>query len=210
MKKTFLSFFLLSSMFAHAQSGSFAVFGGVIRQPSLSGNRMGVDFGGRYYLTDNFSVGLQGSHAFKKYNEGFGYDTDRTKIDYTAINALVQFDSRVSRKFVIAPYVSTGANLSNLYDMNDIRIRETWREIFNGFYYYEEEEIPETLDRDVFYLLSPGVDFSYHLTTFDHSRANLYLTSRVGYRLAFGKGDFLTPRNITGAVFSLCIMIKVR
>lgn len=209
MRTITIFFALLFSVPLFSQSEKqLAVFGGANYQPILKGNHFGFDLTGRYYLDEKISVGLEFAYSSKKYNQGFGFETDRTLMHNVLLNSVIQYDFLTSEKFFVGAFVTNGVSIITLRDRNDTRLREVTEEI-DGIWYTREVEVPKRLGRDSFYILTPGIDLSYKVATLDQEfNTNLYITSRIGYQIAFGDGDFAKPKNFTDFVFSLGVTIK--
>lgn len=200
--------FLFSVATFSQSNNQLAVFGGANYQPVLKGNHFGLDLLARYYLDENISLGLEFAYTSKKYNQGFGYETDRTIMHNVVLNSVAQYDFMKSKRFVAGAFVSNGVSIITLRDRNDTRLREITEEI-GGIWYTREVEVPKRLGRDSFYILTPGIDLSYRVATLDEEfNTYLYITSRIGYQVAFGSGDFAKPKNFTDFVLSLGVTIK--
>ncbi len=200
---------LLFSIMIFAQSNNqLAVFGGMSYQPILRASTVGGDLTGRYYVGEKLSLGLGFDYTFKKYNQGFGYLTDRTLMHNVRLNAIAQYDFLNSEKLRVGAFAANGAAIVTLRDRNDTKTTETTQEI-DGIWQTIIVETPKRLGRDAFYILTPGIDFSYKVATLDPEfNTDLYVTSRVGYQLALGSGDFAKPKNFTDFIFSLGVTIK--
>lgn len=204
---TFLA--LLFSTIIFAQSNNqLAVFGGMNYQPILKGNAIAGDLTARYYVGEKLSLGVGFDYTFKKYNQGFGYLTDRTLMHNVTLNSIVQYDFLHSEKLTVGAFVANGASIVTLRDRNETRTTETTQEI-DGIWQTTIVEVPKRLGRDAFYILTPGIDFSYKVASLDEEfNVNLYITSRVGYQMAFGSGDFAKPKNFTDFVLMLGVTVK--
>lgn len=211
MRTITIFFALLFSVLLFSQSEKqLAVFGGANYQPILKGNHFGFDLTGRYYLDEKISVGLEFAYTSKKYNQGFGFETDRTLMHNVLLNSVIQYDFLTSEKFFVGAFVANGVSIITLRDRNDTRLREVTEEI-DGIWYTREVEVPKRLNRDAFYVMTPGIDFSAKVANLDPEfDTNMYITSRIGYQMAFGNQDFATARNYTDFVFSLGITIRTR
>src|SRR5690554_2773825 len=188
---------LLFSMMIFAQSNNqFAVFGGVNYQPVLKGNTIAGDLTGRYYVGEKLSLGLGFDYTFKKYNQGFDYPTDKTLMHNVTLNSVVQYDFLNSEKLTVGVFLANGASIVTLRDRNDTKTTETTQEI-DGIWQTTIVEVPKRLGRDAFYILTPGIDFSCKVVTLDQEfNTHLYITSRIGYQMAFGDGDFAKPKKL--------------
>lgn len=207
MINTFVA--LLFSVVVFSQSNNqFAVSGGANYQPVLKGYHIGLDLTGHYYLDERFSLGFEFAYTSKKYSEGFGYETDRTIMYNIILNSVVQYDFLKSEKFFTGAFLTNGVSLVTLKDLNDTRTREVTQEI-DGVLQTLEIEVPERLGRDSFYILSSGINFSYKVATLEEEfNTNLYITSRIGYQMAFGNGNLAQSKNFTDFVLSLGVTIK--
>lgn len=200
---------LLFSMVIFAQSDNqLAVFGGVNYQPILKGNTIAGDITARYYVGEKLSLGLEVGYTFRKYNQGFGFLTDRTLMHNVTLNSVVQYDFLHNEKLTVGAFLANGVSMVTLRDRNDTRTTETTQEI-NGIWQTTVVEVPKRLGRDAFYILTPGIDFSYKVASLDEEfNTNLYITSRVGYQMAFGSGDFSKAKSFTDFVLMLGVTIK--
>src|SRR5690606_13616023 len=208
--KTIIAFLaLLFSTMIFAQSDNqLAVFGGVNYQPILKGNTIAGDITARYYVGEKLSLGLEVGYTFRKYNQGFGFLTDRTLMHNVTLNSVVQYDFLHNEKLTVGAFLANGVSMVTLRDRNDTRTTETTQEI-NGIWQTTIVEVPKRLGRDAFYILTPGIDFSYKVASLDEEfNTNLYITSRVGYQMAFGSGDFSKPKNFTDFVLMLGVTVK--
>ncbi len=196
-------------MMIFAQSNNqLAVFGGVNYQPILKGNHIGADLTARYYVGEKLSLGLGVDYTFKKYNQGFNFLTDRTLMHHVTLNSVVQHDFLNSEKLTVGAFLANGASIVTLRDRNDTKTTETTQEI-DGIWQTTIVEVPKRLGRDAFYILTPGIDFSYKVVTLDQEfNTHLYITSRIGYQMAFGDGDFAKPKNFTDFVLMLGVTVK--
>lgn len=211
MKTIYTFLTVLFSMTIFAQSGNeFAVFGGGNYQPVLKAHQFGLDFTGRYYVSENLSLGLGFAYSSKKYRDGFGYETDRTLTHNVLLNSVVQYDFLNNENISVGAYLLNGVSIITLRDSNDTKTREVTEEI-DGIWYTREVEVPKRLNRDAFYVITPGLDFSVKVANLDPEfDTKMYITSRIGYQMAFGNQDFATAKNYTDFVFSLGITIRAR
>ena len=199
---------LFSTMIFAQSDNQLAVFGGVNYQPILKGNTIAGDITARYYVGEKLSLGLEVGYTFRKYNQGFGFLTDRTLMHNVTLNSVVQYDFLHNEKLTVGAFLANGVSMVTLRDRNDTRTTETTQEI-NGIWQTTIVEVPKRLGRDAFYILTPGIDFSYKVATLDEEfNTNLYITSRVGYQMAFGSGDFAKPKSFTDFILMLGVTIK--
>lgn len=211
MKTIYTFLTLLFSMTIFAQSSKeLAIFGGANYQPILKGHQFGGDLTGRYYVSEKLSLGLGFAYSTKKYREGFGYETDRTLTHNVLLNSVVQYDFLSNENFSVGAYFLNGVSLVTLRNLNDTKTRTVNEEI-DGIWYWREVEVPKRLNRDAFYVMTPGIDFSVKVANLDPEfDTKMYITSRIGYQMAFGNQDFATAKNYTDFVFSLGITIRTR
>lgn len=89
MKKYMLFATCLISIGFYAQKEDSAFFGGANFQEVDSKSIISADLTGRYYVQDRLSIGLQFLYNTKRFEEGFGYFTDRTVLTNMTINTIV-------------------------------------------------------------------------------------------------------------------------
>ncbi len=199
MKKILLTAAVLFSAFSFGQKEDLAMFIGANYQKVSSKDQVGLDFTARYYLTDQFSLGGQFLVSSQKYWDHFGYFTDHTQLNNFAVNVVTQYDIVNSDKVMAGFFVGNGVKFTSLKNLNDTYFEEHYDEY--GYPYYVETA--KTLNRDTFYVLTPGVDLSVKLATIDkEDNVGLYLTAKAGYQLAFGNDDLQrisNPHTFTGS-----------
>ena len=206
MKKYMLFASCLISMSFYSQKEDLAFFGGVNLQEVASKSQIGADLTGRYYLEDRLSLGLQLLYQSKRYNDGFGYLTDRTVLNNTTINTIVQYDFLKNDHFVAAAFVGNGINLIGLRNLNEVRIDQYFDE--EALLYYDVVT-PRILEKNVFYVLTPGIDLSLRIATVSKSeKIGLYLTTRGGYQFSFGENTITGSNNSPTFIASLGITLK--
>lgn len=192
--------------FSQSQQNDLAFTAKATVLPVFNNNRLGAEFGLRYYITDNFSIGNSYIYTNDKFTHGFGYDTDRTLMHYLGINIPLQYDVVNKDKFQIGMGISPGLSISTLRDKNQMKEEE----------YYDSEtgvttiiSTPVRLNRDAYFSLTPNVDLSVKLANIDpKSNTAFYVTGNAGYQFAFGKGDFTKPSDFRNYVVSLGFTIK--
>lgn len=188
-----------------AQKEDLAVFGGVNFQKNAAENFIGGELSARYYVDNQLSLGIQSIYSSKKFNDGFIYLTDKTILNNLTLNTLVQYDVLKNDKFMAGVYLGNGIRFKTLRNLNDAETYEYYDEY--GYPYYMD--VPKKLNRDVFYVLTPGLDLSFKVAELGKlEKVGLYLTSRSGYQFTFGQ-DQLTNKNISrNLIWSIGLTVK--
>lgn len=104
-------------------------------------------------------------------------------------------------KFILGLFLGNGAKFVNLKNLSDTYFKEYYDDY--GMPYYVET--PKNLNRDTFYVITPGADFSIKLATVDaEDHVALYLTGKAGYQFSFGNDYYLqktsNPHTFTGSI----------
>ena len=200
MKKYMLFATCLISTGFYAQKEDLAFFGGANFQEVDSKSKISADLTGRYYLQNRLSIGLQFLYNTKRYEEGFGYFTDRTVLTNMTINTIVQYDFLKNDQFIVAAFVGNGVNLVELRNLNEVRIEQYFDP---ETYLYYDVVTPRILEKNAIYVFTPGVDVSLKLATLGKSeKIGMYVTARAGYQFSFGENTFTGSNfsnNITGS-----------
>lgn len=200
MKKYMLFATCLISIGFYAQKEDLAFFGGVNFQEVHSKSKISADLTGRYYVQDRLSIGLQFLYNTKRYEEGFGYFTDRTVLNNMTINTIVQYDFLKNDQFIVAAFVGNGVNLVELRNLNEVRVEQYFDP---ETYLYYDVVTPRILEKNAIYVFTPGVDVSLKLATLGKSeKIGLFVTARAGYQFNFGENTFTGSNfsnNLTGS-----------
>ncbi|WKW47165.1 hypothetical protein P3875_03650 [Myroides sp. JBRI-B21084] len=208
MKNLLLLFALLLTQitFAQSQQNDFAFTAKAAAVPVFNTNRLGVEVGLSYYLTNRFSVGTHYLYTNNKFTHGFGYPTNNAIVHFLAINVPLQYDFVNEGNFQIGMGIVPGLILSTLRDKNQLKEEE----------HYNEEtgvttviKTPIRLNRDAYFALTPNVDAKLKVATIEaQSHTQLYVTGNAGYQFVFGSGDFTKPTNFRNYTVSIGFAIK--
>ena len=205
MKKHLLFLLIFSSVLSFAQKEDLAFFAGLNFQKEASENFVGGEISARFYVDNKFSVGLQTIFASKKFNDGFDYLTDRTILNNITLNSLIQYDLLSNDKFFVGLYLGNGIRFKTLRNLNDVDIYENYDEFGNVDY----TEVPKKLNRDLFYVVTPGIDVSFKIAELGKmEKVGLYFTSKSGYQFSFGQDDLFKRNNSKNMVFSIGLTLK--
>ncbi|WP_312342683.1 hypothetical protein [Chryseobacterium binzhouense] len=207
MKKTFYILALSAGTYCFAQTDQLAVYAGVEMQPAIRSYQPAAQFNARAYLNEKISLGGAVSFALEKHPQNFGFSAERTRSQHTTLNFMVQNDFANTEKLSFSTYLSTGMYLVALVNPDD-KTNEIFYNDLDGVWNANPYKVPRRLNRDLFYNIQGGFDFSYRLTTISKEKVSLYLTSRAGYQFVFGKGDFSTGSQFTKPVFCLGVTFK--
>lgn len=205
MKKLLFIMTVFSFAQVFSQKEDLAVFGGVNIQKQAAGNFTGGELSARYYVANKLSLGVQSTYASKKFDDGFIYLTDRTILNNFTFSGLVQYDVIANDKFIFGAFLGNGIRLKTLRNLNDPRTYEYYDEF--GFPYYID--LPKKLNRDLFYVLTPGLDLSFRVGEVGKTeKVGLYITSKGGYQFNFGEDQLTNKNNSRNLVWSIGVTFK--
>lgn len=208
MKKVLYTLvFLMCGNLCFAQKDKIAFYGGVEWQPAIRQYQPAIQLNGRGYVNNRISLGAAMSYTGEKHSENFGYFANRTWSNHLIINFLVQNDVISSDKFFFSTYLSTGFYFLGLVNPDDRTTETSYSEV-DGIWLENQYEVPRRLNRDLFYNIQGGVDFSVKLGSFTKEEVGIYLTTRAGYQFVFGNGDVANGSQFSKPVISVGVTLK--
>ncbi|MDF2930961.1 MAG: hypothetical protein K0R36_292 [Chryseobacterium sp.] len=208
MKKAlYILVFLLSCPICFAQKDQIAFYAGIELQPGIRKYQPALHINMRSYINDRVSLGGALSLASEKHSENFGYSADRTRSNHIILNFLVQNDVINNEKVFFSTYLSTGLYFLSLVNPDETSTQTQYNEI-DGIWIVNEYEVPRKLERDLFYNIQGGLDFSLKLGSITKENISVYLTTRAGYQFVFGNGDFAKGNQFSKPVVSLGVTFK--
>lgn len=208
MKKAlYILSFLLSGNFFLAQKNKIAFYGGIEWQPVIRQYQPALHINARNYVSDRVSLGGTLSFTHENHSGNFGYLANRTRSNHTTLNFLVQNDMINSDKFFFSTYFSAGGYFLSLINPDDKTTETSYSEV-DGIWLENQNEVPRNLNRDLFFNVQGGVDFSLKLGSFRKEDVAIYLTTRAGYQFVFGNGDIANGSQFTKPVVSIGVTVK--
>ena len=208
MKKAlYILVFSLSGNLCFAQKDKIAFYGGIEWQPAIRKYQPAVHLNVRGYVNDRISLGAALSYTSEKHAENFGYLADRTRSNHATLNFLVQNDVINNDKVFFSTYLSTGLYFLSLVNPDETSTQTQYNEI-DGMWIVNQYEVPRKLNRDLFYNIQGGVDFSVKIGSMTKENISVYLTTRAGYQFVLGNGDVANGNQFTKPVVSLGVTFK--
>ena len=104
-------------------------------------------------------------------------------------------------------YLSTGLYFLSLVNPDETSTQTQYNEI-DGMWIVNQYEVPRKLNRDLFFNVQGGVDFSVKLGSMTKENISVYLTTRAGYQFVLGNGDIANGNQFTKPVVSLGVTFK--
>jgi len=202
----FISVLFHQIMYAQSQQNDLAVTIGASAIPNFTTHKLGVDVSARYFFADAFSVGAHFSTVNPKFNDGFGFDTDRTLINIYSFSIPLQYDIVNTDRLILGFGLSNGALLNVLRNMNESKeVVQYDPDTGTG----TSIQLPRRLKNDSYYTLTPFAEVSVKFLEIDQKESTqFFVTGKVGYQNAFGDGYFSNAKDFSDFVFSLGITVK--
>lgn len=198
---------VLCSTLAFAQKNQIAFYAGLEMQPALTKYKPAISVNGRSYIDEHWSFGASISYTTEKHNQNFGYRAYRTRSNHTTINFLAQNDLIRNETLFLSAFVSSGLYRLILVNPDEYTLEETYSEI-DGVWHVYQEEVPRKLQRDLYFNLQTGLDFSVKLATVPNQDFSIYLTSRASYQFVPGKKDLSKNNQFSQPIISIGVTLK--
>lgn len=202
----FLTLILSATVSAQSQQNDLAVTLGATTMPNFDRQSIGFDLSARYYFTDAFSAGGNFFVASSKFNQGFGYDTDRTLINMYGISIPLQYDIVNKEKFALGLGFSSGFLINVLRNRNETT-EENYRDSDTGI--GTTWNVPVKLKTNTYFAMTPFAEMSYKTLTLDEDDGTaLFVTAKLGYQNIFGNGSYSKAKDFSDYIISLGVTIK--
>lgn len=173
----------------HEIAADFYALNTVVLNKTLWGG--GLDM--KYFPVRKWATGLSIVFASSHITDTFSFSIRDPMINYWEIGWLNQFNILTKQKFKANVNLVNGLSVFELIDDAQKVPRRTR---------YGYRNAAKQLATNYYYVLSPGIDLMVRLVS-NKNNPDLYITSKVKYRLEFGSSSFASENMFTGLTVAL-------
>lgn len=197
---TFMEGFSQSSSEGQMKARGFLFGAGWFTTPIDGQSSNGIDVDLLYFPNTKWGTGLEMEIGFTQpIQKGYGYLVGQPETQFLAISWGNRYDFYQTKNFRLGANLNTGLGMIGLYDKSQLVTYETTTTDSYGNTTKSSRQGAKPIAKNRLFMIEPGLNASLKL----FPKGNLYLNSKLQYRLTSGSAKFGDATNFSGVYFGL-------